>query len=260
MSDYPLKKISRGDSLKKVIHCKNVNNRKIIALLAVQVFLGVAPVLLLAAFVGFSMYNDKLLAIVIIVLIFLCNVAYMITARRYNILNSGRRGEKQLFKTVKKLETDGYVFLNLPIRYKGGRSEADAIIIGEKGVVIIEAKNHSGTISGSWRSEKWTQTKYYSNGKITSAEMENPIKQMRRQRDIVKSVFNAAGEDVWIDTVLYFSNESARLKIHLRENDYVCLGSDELMNFLRNHKTNTRLSSEKMKRYEEILNEMRLKI
>ena len=226
----------------------------------VQVFLGVAPVLLLAAFVGFAMYDDKILAIVVIVLIFLCNVGYMITARRYNILNSGRRGEKQLFRAVKKLETNGCVFLNLPIRYKGGRSEADAIIIGEKGVVIIEAKNHSGSISGSWKSEKWTQTKYYSNGKITSAEMENPIKQLRRQRDIVKSIFNAAGEDVWVDTVLYFANEGARLKLHLRESDYVCLGSNELMNFLRNHKTNSKLSPEKMKRYEEILSEMRLKI
>lgn len=246
--------------MKKVIRCKNLNNRRIIALLIIQVFLGVAPVLLLASFVGFSMYNDKLLAIIIIVLIFLCNVAYMITARRYNILNSGRRGEKQLYKTVKRLETDGVVFVNLPIRYKGGRSEADAIIIGEKGVVIIEAKNHSGSISGSWKSEKWTQTKYYSNGKITTAEMENPIKQMRRQRDILKSIFNASGEDVWIDTVLYFANESVRLKLNLRESDYVCLGSRELLNFLRNHETNKKLSPEKRKKYEEILNEARLKI
>lgn len=246
--------------MKKIIRCKNLNNRKIIALLIVQVFLGVCPVLLLASFVGFQLYEDKIIAIITIILIFLCNVAYMITARRYNILNSGRRGEKQLFKTIKKLNTDGYVFINLPIRYKGGRSETDALIIGEKGVVIIEAKNHSGTISGSWKEEKWTQTKFYANGKVTTAEMDNPIKQLRRQRDIVKSIFNASGEEVWVDTVLYFSNESARLKLNLRESDYVCLGSKELMNFLLHHKTNTKLSSEKMKRYEEILNEMRTKI
>ena len=139
--------------MKKVIRCKNSNNKKIIGLLIVQVFLGVAPVLLLISFVGFKMYERKVLAIVIIALIFLCNVGYMITARRYNILNSGRRGEKQLYKTIKKLGGSFVVFLNLPIRYKRGRSETDALIIGEKGIVIIEAKNHSGTISGSWKSE-----------------------------------------------------------------------------------------------------------
>ncbi|MCH5204474.1 MAG: NERD domain-containing protein [Oscillospiraceae bacterium] len=246
--------------MKKVIRCKNLNNRKILALLIIQVFMGVSPVLLLISFVSFRLYEHKILAIIIIVLIFLCNAAYMITARRYNILNSGRRGEKMLYKTVKKLNTNGVVFVNLPIRYKGGRSEADAVIIGEKGIVIIEAKNHSGSISGSWKAEKWTQTKYYPKGKITTAEMENPIKQMRRQRDIVKSIFNASGENVWVDTVLYFSNESVRLKLDLRESDYVCLGSNELLNFLQNHKTNRKLSPEQMKKYEKILNEARLKI
>ncbi len=246
--------------MKKVIRCKNVNNRKILALLIVQVVLGVAPVLMLIAFVGLELYEHKVLAIITIILIFLCNTAYMITARRYNILNSGRRGEKQLYKTLKKLDTSGYVFVNLPIRYKGGRSEADALVIGEKGVVIIEVKNHSGTITGNWKSEKWTQTKFYSKGKTTVCEMENPIKQMRRQRDIVKSIFNAAGEDVWVDTVLYFSNENVRLKLNVRETDYVCMGSRELLSFLKTHKTNRTISPEKMKKYKEILNEARMKI
>lgn len=246
--------------MKNVIRCRNTNNRKIVGLLVAQVILGVMPVLMLIAFVMFKLYEHKVFAIITIVLIFLCNGAYMITARRYNILNSGRRGEKQLYKLVKKISSNCIIFVNLPIRYKGGRSEADALIVGEKGIVIIEAKNHSGSILGSWRSEKWTQSKYYANGKTTTTEMENPIKQMRRQRDIVKSIFNAAGEDVWIDTVLYFSNENVRLKLSLRENDYVCQGSKELQNFLANYKSGKNISPEKIKRYAEILNEMRLKI
>lgn len=246
--------------MKRVVRCKNINNRRIIALLIAQVILGVLPVLMLIAFVSFKLYEHRPLAIITIFLIFFCNIAYSIFARRYNILNSGRRGEKQLYKTIKKHSSIGVAFMNLPIRYKSGRSEADAIIIGEKGVVIIEAKNHSGTISGSWKDEKWTQTKHYSNGKTTVMDMENPIKQMRRQRDIVKSIFNASGEDVWVDTVLYFSNEGVRLKLGLRESDYVCQGSHELLHFLQNHKTNTKLSPERIKKYEEILNEARMKI
>ena len=241
--------------MNKIIRCKNANNKKIIVLLILQVFFGVAPVLLLLAFVMFRMYETKPLAIVIIGLIFACNAAYMILARRYNILNSGRNGEKNLYKAVKKLEGNNIIFVNLPIRYKRGRSEVDMLIISPKGVVIIEVKNHSGTISGNWRAEKWVQQKFYRNGKTTSVEMDNPIKQMRRQRDIVKSIFNAAGEDVWVDTVLFFSNPSVRLKLNLRENDYVCLGTRELMRFLSEYKSGRTISKAQMEKYANILDD-----
>lgn len=241
--------------MNRIIRCKNANNKKIAVLLVLQVFLGVAPVLLLISFVMFRMFETKPLAIVIIGLIFACNAAYMILARRYNILNSGRNGEKNLYKAVKKLEGNNIIFVNLPIRYKRGRSEVDMLIISPKGVVIIEVKNHSGTISGNWRAEKWVQQKFYRNGKTTSVEMDNPIKQMRRQRDIVKSIFNAAGEDVWVDTVLYFSNPSVRLKLNLRENDYVCLGTRELMRFLSEYKSGRTISKAQMEKYANILDD-----
>lgn len=243
--------------MNKFIRCKNVNNRKIVALLIMQVFFGVAPILLLIAFVWFKMYDAKPLAFVIIGLIFLCNTAYVLLARRYNILNSGRNGEKSLYKAVKKLDGNNIIFLNLPIRYKRGRSEVDMLILSTKGIVIIEVKNHSGTISGSWKSEKWEQHKFYRNGKSTITEMDNPIKQMRRQRDIVKSILNAAGEDVWIDTVLYFSNPNVRLKLNLRENDYVCMGTRELMRFLKNYDRGEVFSKWQRQKYAEILNEAR---
>lgn len=241
--------------MNRIIRCKNANNKKIAVLLVLQVFFGVAPVLLLISFVMFRMFETKPLAIVIIGLIFACNAAYMILARRYNILNSGRNGEKNLYKAVKKLEGNNIIFVNLPIRYKRGRSEVDMLIISPRGVVIIEVKNHSGTISGNWRAEKWVQQKFYRNGKTTSVEMDNPIKQMRRQRDIVKSIFNAAGEDVWVDTVLYFSNPSVRLKLNLRENDYVCLGTRELMRFLSEYKSGRTISKAQMEKYANILDD-----
>ncbi len=245
--------------MNKIIRCKNSNNKKILGLLISQVLVGVAPVLLLISFVVFRMYETKPLAIVMIGLIFLCNTAYMILARKYNILNSGRHGEKTLYKAVKRMSGDNTIFVNLPIRYKRGRSEADMLIINKRGVIIIEVKNHSGTISGHWKAEKWTQQKFYRNGKTTSIEMDNPIKQMRRQRDIVKSILNAAGEDVWVDTILYFSNPNVRLKLNLRESDYVCMGTRELMQMLKEYK-GAEISEEQMRKYARILDEERYKI
>ena len=85
--------------------------------------------------------------------------------------------------------------------------------------------------------------------------MDNPIKQMRRQRDIVKSILSAAGEDVWIDSVLYFSSPNARLKLSLRENDYVCSESAELLEFLRGYERGETLSKTRMENIARILRE-----
>ena len=239
--------------MNKIIRGRNINNAKVIALFIAQVITGVAPVLLLVAFVGFKLYTTLVTAVVFIVLIFLCNVAYAFLARRYGVLNSGVRGEKQLFRTVKKLHGTNIVFHNLPVRYKRGRSELDLLIINHTGVLIIEVKNHSGTISGNWRADKWKQKKVYRDGKTVITEMDNPIKQMRRQRDIVKSILNNAGENVWIDTVLYFSAPNAKLRLSLRENDYVCTSSAELLNFLRNYDSGETLSKSRMERIAKIM-------
>lgn len=83
--------------------------------------------------------------------------------------------------------------------------------------------------------------------------MDNPIKQMRRQRDIVKSILNAAGENVWIDSVLYFSSPNARLKLSLRENDYVCCESSELLDFLKSYDSGETLSKSRMEHIAQIL-------
>lgn len=242
--------------MNKVIRCRNANNRKIVGLLVVQVFLGVCPILMLIAFVFFRLFEQRILAVVFIALIFLCNTVYVFVGRRYNILNSGRIGEKQLFRAVKRLSGNNIVFCNLPVRYKRGRSELDMLIISHKGVIIVEVKNHSGTIQGSWKADKWEQRKYYRD-KNTVQQMDNPIKQMRRQRDIVKSILNAAGEEVWIDTVLYFSSDNAKLKLNIRETDYVCLGSKELMHFLESYDRGEVISRSRMDNIAKIMNDAR---
>ena len=239
--------------MNKVIRGRNKNNKKVIVLFVLQVVLGMMPVLLLIAFVLLKLYTQPISAAVVIGLILLCNVGYMFLARRYGVLNSGVRGEKQLYRTVKKLGGNNIVILNLPVRYKRGRSELDMMLITHKGVLIIEVKNHSGSISGSWKSEKWIQRKYYRDGKTFQQEMDNPIKQMRRQRDIVKSILNSAGEDVWIDTVLYFSSPNAKLRLNLRENDYVCSSSGELLHFLEKYDSGTVLSKTHMDKIAQIM-------
>lgn len=239
--------------MNKVINGNNVNNKKVVGLFVAQVIVGVMPVLLLLAFVFLHLYKIQIVAIIFILMIFGCNVAYMVLGRRYNVLNSGVKGEKRLYRAVKRLNGNNIIFRNLPVRYKRGRSELDLLIISHKGIVIVEVKNHSGTIIGNWKSDKWVQKKFYRDGKNTQQEMDNPLKQMRRQRDIVKSILNAAGENVWIDTVLFFSSPNAKLRLSLRENDYVCSSEAELMNFLEEYHGGETLSMSYMRNIADIL-------
>lgn len=239
--------------MNKVIRGNNTNNKKVVGLFVGQVILGVMPVLLLIAFVAFKLYDRPIIAAVFIALIVLCNVAYAILGRRYLVLNSGVKGEKRLYRAVRRLSGNNIIFRNLPVRYKRGRSELDLMIISHSGIIIVEVKNHSGTISGGWKSDKWMQKKFYRDGKTSQQEMDNPIKQMRRQRDIVKSILNAEGENVWIDTVLYFSSPNAKLRLTLRETDYVCSSEAELMHFLEQYKGGETLSMSRMQKIAEIL-------
>ena len=168
--------------MNKVYNSGNGNNKKAAALFVLQVILGMMPVLLLIAFVMLRLYTMPIIAAVVIFLILLCNVGYVLLARRYAVLSSGLRGERDLYRTVKKLSGNNIILRNLPVRYKRGRSELDMLVISHNGIIIVEVKNHSGTIFGSWKSDVWTQKKFYRDGKTTSNEMDNPIKQMRRQQ------------------------------------------------------------------------------
>ena len=103
--------------MNKIIRGRNANSKKVKTLFIAQVVLGVMPVLLLILFVWKKMYQTPIVGTVFIILIFLCNLAYAFLARWYAVLHSGVKGERRLFRTVKKLHGTNIVFHNLPVRY-----------------------------------------------------------------------------------------------------------------------------------------------
>lgn len=222
----------------------NNNFKKLTALFALQIILGLLPVLLLVGYIAFSLYTEPVIGYVLIAVMVGTGLANIIITKRYNVLLSGFKGEKNLMRTLKKLGSGYTVYSNLPIRYKKNRSELDFLIISERYILIIEVKNHSGYITGKHKDEYWQQRKVYRGGKSTDIEMQNPIKQMRRQRDIVKSILLANNLDCWVDTVLYFSDPSVHLYLDLYDSDNVCSTESELLEFLRTYSSPKPLSAE----------------
>ncbi len=235
------------------IYKHGYDNFKMMSFLFVlQIILGVLPVVLLVCYICFQLYTLPALGYSFIGVMILAAGANITVTKRYNVLVSGFRGEKSLMKTVKKLGPDYTVFTNLPVRYKKNRSEIDLLILSKDYFLIVEVKNHSGYISGAHKDENWIQRKVYRDGKTTETTMQNPIKQMRRQRDIIKSILLANGIDVWIDTVLYFSAPSVHLYLDLFDTDNVCSSEKELLDFLRTYKSPKPIDSEKLEKAKEV--------
>lgn len=228
----------------RIFRNKNPNMPKISIMVAAQALLAGIPVLLMVVYVWRIGGDNYVVGIIFIGIMLLMLALYMIVARRYRILLSGYRGERALLKLIRKmrLRDTTLVFSNLPIHYKRNRSEIDLLIVGEKGVLIIEVKNHAGTISGNDNDETWLQRKVYKNGRVTETQMANPFRQIKRQREILKSILRAGGHNVWVDNLLYFSNPSVHLQLDLHANNYVCGSEAELVRFVSEYQPKIKLS------------------
>ena len=242
----------------KIYKNKHPNIRKISLLFATQVLLGTLPVALFAIYVIYVQRLEALeeynlsFGIAFLGIMVLSLIGYSVASKRYNVLISGYRGEKILVKTAKRLKGDYTIFVNLPVRYKKNRSEIDLLLIGKKGLLFIEVKNHSGVIIGTEGCALWTQRKYYRKGKVTETPMENPLRQIKRQREILKSILRANGHDVWIDSILFFSGNPG-LKLNVTGNIAIASNENELTDLINDYHTETPLDSRKIDEISKVL-------
>ncbi|MCH5324912.1 MAG: NERD domain-containing protein [Eubacterium sp.] len=240
------------------IYKHGYENFKIMSVLFVaQILLGVLPAVLLAIFICADLYSTPLIGYIFIAIMVAGAVANIMISKRYNVLLSGFRGEKSLMRAIKKLKNEDYtVFSNLPIKYKKNRSEIDFLLVCPDYILIIEVKNHSGKIYGKHKDDQWLQKKVYRDGKTTETYMQNPLKQLRRQRDILKCILSANGLDRWVDTMLYFSSPQVKLYLDLFDNDNVCSSEKELLEFLSTYKSKSPATKEELEKINNLFKEM----
>lgn len=91
-------------------------------------------------------------------IIFFHVIAYRKKLQKFKRHHSWLKGEKKVSKILKKTSGNRFIVLNdvlLPLY--DNTTQVDHIIIGSFGVMCIETKNHSGTITGSAKKKYWTQ-------------------------------------------------------------------------------------------------------
>lgn len=97
----------------------------------------------------------------------------------------GTNGENDIAVTLSRMGLNGYIFRNLYITFKNGRStEIDLVFVTDRKIYVIESKNYNGMIFGDEYNKNWTVR--YRNGKTYT--FYNPIMQNITHINALKSM------------------------------------------------------------------------
>ncbi len=186
--------------------------------------------------------------VIFIILAFVGFVVFFILKKKYNILQSGVRGEETTLKILRNLPKDFTVLTNPVISNRGITMELDFVVVSKNGVFIVESKNYRGVVLGKTSQTYWKQIKRGKNNKVYEKEVHNPAKQSFRQKQRLEELFRDLKITANIYPILYFVNSGTELKIHDDANINVAIINNEnsMLEFIQNTKGREKVSSEEL--------------
>ena len=189
----------------KIIRQNKLNTVRAAQLRTALVWGGAAAVLLLAA--GLSLWKGWWAAAGAVAL------AALITAhvgrKKAAVIRAGADGESRTLALLKKLPGSYTVLPDAVIAHRGHRSQTDYIIVAPRGVLILEAKNVSGLVTGRPGDREWRQKKRSGEEKT----LYNPLMQVAGHRTTLERILDDAGIRVPVHTMVYFANPNAEVRI-----------------------------------------------
>ena len=111
---------------------------------------------LLAGAVGLLLAKQYLPAAVCILIL---PIALPLAKKQIGVIRAGADGEAETLRLLRKLPADWTVIPDAVIEYRGHRSQTDYILIAPAGVLILEAKNVSGKVTGRAEDRELSQYK-----------------------------------------------------------------------------------------------------
>lgn len=145
------------------------------------------------------------------IMIFMVLASYFV--KRGIIFGFGAKGENLGLAQALKLPEGYHVFTNVTISYQNYSQETDLIIVGMKGIYIVEVKNHNGKIVGDAETSEWTQLKVGRGGGRYSKKMNNPVKQVKGQVYKLSKFLKENGINVWVEGIILFTNEDVNVNV-----------------------------------------------
>lgn len=149
---------------------------------------------------------------------------------------AGALGENRVNKVLSNV--DGFkVLKDIMIKTETGTTQIDHVLIGWKGVFVIETKNYDGWIFGDEKSKYWTQVIYKNKNKFY-----NPI---RQNYGHVKAVEKAIGDKYKdnLQSIIVFDNRSNLKKLNATT---PVIYLKDLKKFIQNYNPISRLTVEEI--------------
>ena len=128
----------------------------------------------------------------------------------------GRVGEETTEAIVSRIKECEYILTNLYIpTAKGGSTEIDLVAFTNRGLLVLETKNYSGTIHGDEDSDQWFASVYTQNNYF-----HNPLKQNATH---TKYLDKAVAVNIPIYSIIVFSDRCSLEYLPDSFNDvYIC--------------------------------------
>ncbi len=186
--------------------------------------------------------------VVLLALALAFGIVFLVFRKKYDILQSGVRGEETTLKTLQKLPKEFTILTNPVILNRGITMELDFVVVGKNGVFIVEAKNHRGIITGKTSKSNWKQVKHGKNDKVYEKDITNPVKQSYRQCRRMEELFKDFDITANVYPILYFVDSRTELKIHDDADLNVAIFNKEesLLNYIQNTKGRETVSSNEL--------------
>lgn len=149
--------------------------------------------------------------------------------RHYRTQDLQNRGEARLSRAVKTtFKSPNYHLLNhVTLRFDGGTTQIDHILISRFGIFVIETKDHRGWIFAGGTDRKWTQVLYR-----VKFSFQNPIRQNFKHVCAIRELLEFLPPEV-IHSAVVFTGK-AIFKTAVPEGVFTLKG---LLDFIASHET-----------------------
>jgi len=200
-----------------------------------------------------STVNHWFLVLFTLPLFFSMGASYFFLNKN-KILQIGLEGEEKALMLVKDLDDSYHVFSNISIRYEGQKSELDLIVVGKKGVFVVEVKNYRGEIEGKEDERFWKQHKVGRKGTRYTQEFYSPVKQVSTHVYRLSKILKSDNVYTWVQGVVYFVNNEVDIT-QVETNQIPVLSFDTpLVTYLEELDTKGEMTEEKLMSIITILN------
>ncbi len=135
-------------------------------------------------------------------------VAFYFYLRKYHIYQGGWQGEKQVAKLLSSKLNDDYYLLN-DLYLSGGGGDIDHIVLSPNGVLVLETKNWSGSVSCN--GDEWQRV-----GKRNFSG--SPSRQVKRNAAKIKQIIDNSPTlkqvGIWVEGIVVLTNNHATLHLN----------------------------------------------